>query len=54
MGKDNKKDSKKEHKKKNTSLRLPEKTLKRLKMVAIEKDTSVQKIIEKLVEDYLK
>lgn len=39
--------------KKNTSLRLPDKTLKALKIRAIEEGTSVQKIIEKLVEQYL-
>lgn len=39
--------------KKNTSLRLSGKTLKALKIHAIEEETSVQKIIEKLVEDYL-
>ncbi|TRW95634.1 MULTISPECIES: CopG family transcriptional regulator [unclassified Paracoccus (in: a-proteobacteria)] len=38
---------------KNTSLRLSGKTLKALKIRAIEDETSVQKIIEKLVEDYL-
>ncbi|MEY8840368.1 ribbon-helix-helix protein, CopG family [Cribrihabitans sp. XS_ASV171] len=40
--------------KKNTSLRLDAKTLKALKIRAIEEDTSVQKIIERLVENYLK
>lgn len=39
--------------KKNTSLRLNKKTLKALKMRAIEEDTSVQKIIEQLIEAYL-
>lgn len=39
--------------KKNTSLRLSGKTLKALKIHAIEEGTSVQKIIEKLIEDYL-
>lgn len=39
--------------KKNTSLRLDNKTLKTLKFLAIENDTSVQKIIEELVEKYL-
>lgn len=39
--------------KKNTSLRLERKTLKALKMRAIEEDTSVQKIIERLVEAYI-
>ena len=41
-------------KKKNTSLRLDSKTLTALKLRAIEDDTSVQRIIETLVEDYLK
>lgn len=41
-------------KKVNTSLRLPRKTLKALKTRAIEDDTSVQKIIEDLVDGYLK
>jgi len=39
--------------KKNTSLRLDKKTLKALKLRAIEEDTSVQKIVETLIEDYL-
>ncbi len=39
--------------KKNTSLRLDNKTLKSLKIIAIENDTSVQKIIEELVKKYL-
>lgn len=39
--------------KKNTSLRLSGKTLKALKIRAIEEETSVQHIIEMLVEDYL-
>jgi hypothetical protein len=39
--------------KKNTSLRLDPKTLKALKMRAIQDDTSIQKIIERLIEDYL-
>lgn len=39
--------------KKNTSLRLPGKTLKALKIRAAEEETSLQKIIEMLVEDYL-
>ena len=43
----------KENKKKNTSLRLSAKTLKSLKIRAIEEDTSIQKIIEDLVEQYL-
>ena len=40
--------------KKNTSLRLDKQTLKALKIRAIENDTSVQKLIEKLIDDYLK
>lgn len=39
--------------KKNTSLRLGTKTLKSLKIKAIEEDTSVQKILEQLVDGYL-
>jgi len=39
--------------KKNTSLRLDNKTLKALKIIAIENDTSVQKIIEELIRKYL-
>jgi predicted DNA-binding ribbon-helix-helix protein len=39
--------------KKNTSLRLDKKTLKALKMIAIEQDTSVQKLIESLIVDYI-
>lgn len=42
-----------EHKKKNTSLRLSGSTLKALKIRAIEEDTSVQKLVENLVEAYL-
>jgi len=42
-----------EEKKKNTSLRLSNKTLKALKIKAIEEETSVQKIAEQLIEDYL-
>ncbi len=37
----------------NTSLRLRKSTLKRLKMRAIEEDTSVQSIVERLIEAYL-
>ncbi|MBT7443449.1 MAG: hypothetical protein HN790_05725 [Methylococcales bacterium] len=40
--------------KKNTSLRLDKQTLKALKIHAIENDTSIQKLIEKLIKDYLK
>ena len=39
--------------KKNTSLRLESKTLKALKILAIEEDTSVQAILEQLVDGYL-
>lgn len=47
------KDKNEVEKKKNTSLRLSNKTLKALKIKAIEEDTSVQKIVEQLIEDYL-
>ncbi|KUP94021.1 hypothetical protein [Tritonibacter horizontis] len=39
---------------KNTSLRLDNKTLKALKIRAIEEDTSIQRLIERLIQDYLK
>ncbi|WP_139309916.1 ribbon-helix-helix protein, CopG family [Teredinibacter haidensis] len=39
--------------KKNTSLRLDSKTLKALKIRAIEEDSSVQAILEELVNLYL-
>lgn len=39
--------------KKNTSLRLDKKTLKALKIRAIEEETSVQKLIERLIIEYL-
>jgi hypothetical protein len=52
--KDKEKDKVDSVKKKNTSLRLEKKTLKALKVIAIEEDTSVQNIIEKLIEDFLK
>lgn len=39
--------------KKNTSLRLDTKTLKALKIIAIENDSSIQKIIEELVQNYI-
>lgn len=42
-----------EEKKKNTSLRLNKTTLKALKIKAIEEDTSVQSLIERLIKDYL-
>ena len=41
-------------KKKNTSLRLEKHTLKALKIHAIEQDTSVQNLIESLINEYLK
>ncbi len=46
--------AKSEDAKKNTSLRLNKKTLKALKIIAIEQDTSVQQLIENLILDYLK
>lgn len=45
---------KRKDKRRNTSLRLDRDTLKALKIHAIKKDSSVQKIVEKLIEDYLK
>jgi len=56
--KDSKEDAKKESSdpsktKKSTSLRLEKKTLKALKIMAIEQDTSLQKLIEGLIEDAL-
>ncbi len=47
------KDADSENGKRNTSLRLDAGTLKALKIRAIEEETSVQKIIERLVENYL-
>ncbi len=38
----------------NTSLRLDRATLKALKLRAVEDDTSVQKVVEKLIESYLR
>ncbi|ADE54515.1 ribbon-helix-helix protein, CopG family [Coraliomargarita akajimensis] len=49
-----KKAEKKKDKRKNTSLRLDDETLKALKIHAVKKDTSVQQIVEKLIRDYLK
>lgn len=43
----------KKESRKNTSLRLKRKTLKALKLRALEEDTSVQKLVERLIEDYL-
>jgi predicted DNA-binding ribbon-helix-helix protein len=48
------KPAKKKVKRKNTSLRLDEAMLKKLKIYAVKKDTSVQQIIEELVEGFLK
>lgn len=50
----NAEDSKKEKDdRKSYPLRLPKATLKALKQKALEQDTSVQKILEQLVETYL-
>lgn len=49
-----KKAEREKDKRKNTSLRLDDETLKALKIHAIKKDTSVQQIVERLVRDYLK
>lgn len=49
-----KKVERKKGKRKNTSLRLDDETLKALKIHAIKKDSSVQQIVEKLIRDYLK
>ena len=40
-------------KKKNTSLRLEARMLKKLKIRAIENETSVQAIVEQLIAEYL-
>lgn len=53
MSKSKDTDGKSAKSKKNTSLRLEGKTLKALKIRAIEDGTSVQKIVEKLVTEYL-
>lgn len=47
------KKSKDSKEKKNTSLRIDKDQLKQLKILAIEKDTSIQKILEALIERYL-
>jgi hypothetical protein len=44
----------KKPKRKNTSLRLQESVLKKLKIYAVKNDTSVQQIIEDLVVGFLK
>lgn len=49
-----KKAEKKKDKRKNTSLRLDSATLKALKIHAIKTDTSVQQIVEQLIQEYLK
>lgn len=46
-------DGQKNEKKKNTSLLLKKQTLKALKIRAIEQETSIQHLIEALIEDYL-
>ncbi|OUR60503.1 hypothetical protein A9Q74_12840 [Colwellia sp. 39_35_sub15_T18] len=51
--KENKENKENKKNKKNTSLRLDNKTLKALKIHAIEIDSSVQKIIEQLIHNYL-
>lgn len=48
-----KKDAELKHEKKNTSLRLDKKVLKRLKILAIHEDTSVQALIERLIVSYI-
>lgn len=53
MPKEKKSKDKPDEDRKNTSLRLRNKTLKALKIRAIEEGSSVQRIIETLVEDYL-
>ncbi len=40
-------------KKKSTSLRLHPEVLKKLKLLAVEQDTSIQAIVEKLVKKYI-
>ncbi len=39
--------------KKNTSFRIDKDKLKKLKMIALEKETSIQKILEDLIQGYL-
>lgn len=48
------KETERDDRKKNTSLRLDKKMLKSLKHHALENETSVQQIVEKLIENYLK
>lgn len=40
-------------KKKSTSLRLDAKVLKQLKLLAVERDTSIQAIVEALIIEYI-
>lgn len=47
------KKNKEKNDKKNTSLRIDRNKLKELKILAIKKDTSIQKILEALIERYL-
>lgn len=54
MAKDKTSSTKSDGDKKNTSLRLDRKTLKALKIRAIEEDSSVQGIIETLIQSYLR
>ena len=51
MKSNKKKTSSKKDSKRNTSLRLDSKTLKALKIRAIENETSVQAIVEQLITD---
>ncbi len=48
-----KEEKEKKENRKNTSLRLDKQTLKALKIKAIEQETSVQKLIESLIQQYL-
>ena len=43
----------KKESRKNTSLRLDDKTLKALKIRAIENNSSIQSIVEELITEYL-
>jgi hypothetical protein len=52
-GKKDSGEKKTDKKKKNTSLRLEKEMLKRLKHAALEEDTSIQDIIERLIREYL-
>ena len=48
-----KKTTKPDDGRRNTSLRLPKRTLKRLKICAIEEETSLQCLVERLIDQYL-